>query len=354
MSKPADVQKVFRKTAKSGKVDYAATVLLNETPLTRLEARALFIPHSDRSELMLKVEGFRRRKGQPWVVEEKRTLDLSELACIRLLNVLQTHLPVASQPATGDFLVIRVANGEAHLDGQDPQELVSALTQVLSQEELAKHLATTELTHELATALRGSIRLSEMRAAVADLRATLDRGEALEQVYQAWCEKHCWAFGNAYVVRDDVRAISTGDNLDLVLPTVIAGYRDIVELKRPDKDVLLFDAAHKNYYLSADVSRAIGQSHRYLDILHDAAKHGLLDHREVVAYHPRATIVIGRSHTWTDDQQRALHGLNRRMNGISVMTYDHLLAQGKRLIEMMIPNPSEPIAAQPIDADIPW
>ena len=156
------------------------------------------------------------------------------------------------------------------------------------------------------------------------------------------------------MVRDEVRAISTGDNLDLLLPNVIAGYRDIVELKRPDKEVLLYDAAHKNYYFSADVSRAIGQCHRYLDILHQAAKDGLLDHKEVVAYHPRATIVIGRSHGWTDEQQRALHGLNRRLHGISVMTYDHLLAQGERLIEMMSPAEGADAESAVEEDDIPW
>ena len=46
---------------------------------------------------------------------------------------------------------------------------------------------------------------------------------------------------------DDVREISAGDTIDLLLPTVISGYRDIVELKRPDGKVLLYDNAHKNY-----------------------------------------------------------------------------------------------------------
>lgn len=151
-----------------------------------------------------------------------------------------------------------------------------------------------------------------------------------------------------------MRSISTGDNLDLLLPNVIAGYRDIVELKRPDKEVLLHDAAHKNYYFSADVSKAVGQCHRYLDILHDAAKKGLLDHEEVVAYHPRATIVIGRSNTWNAEMQRALHGLNCRMHGISVMTYDHLLAQGERLIEILSPAASDAAAPSLEDDDIPW
>lgn len=356
MNKSGEVQKVVRKTASSGKVDYAPPVVLNETSKSKLHALAWFIPHSDgRTEFSLKLEGFVKSKDQPWVEDKAKTLTLSEAASLQLLKYLQTHLPVAAQSETGEFILIRVANGEANLTGHDPQELVGALTKVLSQSELVGHLSSTELTHELSAALRVSIRLSEMRSAVAELRANLGRGEAGEQTYQAWCEKHCWAFGNAYVVRDEVRAVSTGDNLDLLLPNVIAGYRDIVELKRPDKEVLVYDAAHKNHYFSADVSRAIGQCHRYLDILHEAAKDGLLDHKEVVAYHPRATIVIGRSNTWSDEQQRALHGLNRRLHGISVMTYDHLLAQGERLLEMMAPPMDDTTpAAFDADDDIPW
>jgi len=351
-----DVQKVVRKTAGSGKIDYAPPVVLNETSKSKLHAMAWFIRRSDgRTEFSLKLEGFLKPKNNPFIEDKAKTLTLSETASLQLLKYLQTHIPVAAQADAGEFILIRVSNGEASLTGHDPQVLVGALTKVLSQAELVQHLSTTELTHELSTALRGSLRLSEMRSAVADLRASLGRGEASEQVYQTWCEKHCWAFGTAYVVRDDVRAISTGDNLDLLLPNVIAGYRDIVELKRPDKDVLVYDSAHRNYYFSADVSRAIGQCHRYLDTLHEVAKDGLRDHKEVVAYHPRATVVIGRSHQWNEEQHRALHGLNGRLHGITVMTYDHLLAQGERLLEMMTPSEDAPaIASDDSDGDTPF
>ncbi|MCI0564535.1 MAG: DUF4263 domain-containing protein, partial [Nitrososphaera sp.] len=140
---------------------------------------------------------------------------------------------------------------------------------------------------------------------------------------------------------DAVRDISPGDRLDLLLPTVISGYRDIVELKRPDVPVLLFDTAHRNFYFSADVSKAIGQCHRYLDVLHEVASKGLRDHPEIVAYHPRAIIVIGRSAGWSEDKLRALHGLNRRLTGVTIMTYDHLLAQGERLVEILSATPRE-------------
>lgn len=349
------LQRLERKKAKSGKVDYAPMVVLHETSRTRLNALALFIPHTDYTEFNLKLEGFTKQADKAWQLDKLKSMNLSEPASRELLKFLQAHLPLAEQAESGEFILLRVASGEADLGAHDPQEIVAALTKVLGQKELVSHLAGTELSHELSTAIRGAIRISEMRSAVAELREFLDTGQVNEHAYQKWCEDHCWAFGNAYVMRDEVRNISTGDSLDLMLPSVIAGYRDIVELKRPDKDVLVHDPNHRNYYFSSEVSKAIGQCHRYLDVLHEEAENGLRDHREVVAYHPRATIVVGRSHSWEPEQQRALHGLNRRLHGISVMTYDHLLAQGERLLDMMSPKQVAGGSVMIDDPDeIPW
>jgi len=322
-----------------------------------------FIPHSDHTELAIKLITY--SKAPPptdWVVIEQKSISIGEASSRKLLAALRTHLAVAESGESGDFLVIRVAEGTAQLGTHDPARVAAALTKVLSQDEIVQHLQGTELSTEFIAAFRGAIRLNEMRAAVAQLRQFLDGGEVSEPVYQDWCEKHSWAFGNAYVMRDDVREISTGDTLDLMLPSVIAGYRDIVELKRPSMEVLYYDEAHRNFYFSADVSKAIGQCHRYLDVLHEVASNGLRDHPEVVAYHPRAIVVIGRSIRWEEARLRALHGLNRRLSGITVMTYDHLLAQGERLVEMLAPkgeSPSDdPFASDPefnpFDEDIPF
>lgn len=219
--------------------------------------------------------------------------------------------------------------------GHDPEAVANAILRVLGQRDIARHLTSKELGTELVNAFRGAIRLQELRSAVATLRQHLDADVVDEQVYQEWCEQHTWAFGNAYVMRDEVRNISAGDRLDLLLPTVIAGYRDIVELKRPDMKVLGWDRDHTNWHWSVATSQAVGQCHRYLDVLHEEAAKGLRDHPEIVAYHPRATIVIGRSKGWNPEKLRTLHGLNRRMNGITIMTYDQLLAQGERLVQIV-------------------
>lgn len=62
----------------------------------------------------------------------------------------------------------------------------------------------------------------------------------------------------------------------------------------------------------------------------------------------KAIIVIGRSKEWDPAKKRALHGLNQRLHCISIMTYDHLLAQGERMLQMLS-APSESSPPQGID-----
>lgn len=358
MEEPQEsLETVLRRTAKSGNVSYGAPIVLHETSKSRVQFIPFFIPHSDGTTLACKIATEAKSKSPMLglVYLDKKSVSLQESAARVLLQALKTHLKVAEADQDGDFIVLPVSGGTANLSTHDPMLVARALSNALSEPEIAKHLEGVELSAEVLAAFRGAIRLKEMKGAVEALRGHLEAGDADESVYQEWCEKHTWAFGNAYVVRDDVRNISTGDRLDLLLPTVIAGYRDLVELKRPDMNVLNWDKAHRNYYFSAELSSAIGQCHRYLDVLHEVAAKGLLDNPEIVAYHPRAIIVIGRSHGWDSAKHRALHGLNRRLSGITVMTYDQLLAQGERLVQMVGQPPTEETPSESEwDDDIPF
>jgi hypothetical protein len=357
-----DFEAIRIRQAKSGKVSFSDPIVLRDSSKRQVVVVPFFIPRTDHTELAIKIVSYlKQRPPISWTVIEEKSVSLSEEASRKLLSALQTHLKVAETGEGGSFLLIRVSEGTANLTEHDPAKVAKALTSVLGQPEIVEHLKNTELSAELLTALRGAIRLSEMRRAVSQLREFLVAGESDEDVYQTWCEKHSWAFGNAYVLRDSVRDISAGDRLDLLLPTVIAGYRDIVELKRPDMRVMNWDEAHRNHYFSSEVAKAIGQCHRYLDVLHEMAAQGLRDHPEIVAYHPRAIIVIGRSNDWDVSKLRDLHGLNRRLSGIMIMTYDQLLAQGERLIDILSPRQESRQNSQDlqhewtdVDEDIPF
>ncbi len=353
------LQTIRRREAKSRRVSFSDPIILHETQKKRVVLVPFFIPRSDGSDLAVKIVSY--RKTEPpltWGYVENKSISLNESASRKLLVGLKSHLRVAEEAADGSYILIKTPGGTAQLGENDPATVASVLMKVLSSKEIVNHLSETNLTNELISAFRGAIQLKEMREAVSKLRLHLDAGETNEQIYQTWCEQHTWAFGNAYVMRDEVRNISIGDRLDLLLPTVISGYRDIVELKRPDNRVLAFDSQHNNYFFTISVSQAIGQCHRYLDVLQEAAAQGLMDHPEIVAYHPRAIIVIGRSNDWGQENLKALHGLNSRLNGITIMTYDQLLAQGERLIEMLSSGSSEEASDEelsiPDDDDFPF
>ncbi len=336
------IRTIDRKLASSEKVSYSESIVIHETRSSRLVLVPFYIPRSAGTQLAIKLVTY--KKSPPpadWAIIEEKSISMKEETARRLYVELKGLFAIAQEEEDGSYVLIRVTEGTAQIGTHDPAAVAAALTKVLSSEEIVKHLGSSELSEELINAFRGAIRLKEMRSAVATLREYLNNGEVSENIYQKWCEEHSWAFGNAYVMRDEARDISAGDRLDILLPTVISGYRDIVELKRPDQSALLYDEAHRNYYYSADVSRAIGQCHRYLDVLHEVAGEGLRDHPEIVAYHPRAIIVIGRSNDWAREKLKALHGLNRRLSGVTVMTYDQLLSQGERLVEILSHSPRD-------------
>jgi hypothetical protein len=325
-----------RQQAASGNVEYGNTVVLHESNMTRVDLVPFYIPHSDHTGLKLKIVTY--RKAQPpksWMDVEEKSVTLSEDAVSVLLAELPKLHAMANEADVGEYLTIRVEDGIAALEDLDPEAVTSAILNVLSQKEIVSHLSGRRLDAELVKALQYSVRLSEMESAMADLRQMLDGGVALEREYQAWCEQHPWAFGNQFVVTDEVRSISTQDQVDMLMPRIAAGYRDIVELKRPDREVLLYDVTHRDYFFTRDVSMAIGQCHRYLDVFTEVASKGLLGYEQIVAYHPEATIVVGRSAGWDDEKIKALHGLNSRLSGIRVITYDYLLAQGGSLVSYL-------------------
>lgn len=331
---PVDISVITRRQASSGNVSYGDSVLLHDSTVMKIVMVPFFIARTEGTELSVKLITYRKSKLH-WFEIEGNAVTLKEPAARSLLKALNAHLAVADHEGDGGYIAIKMVDGVADVGHADPELVAKAVISVLEKQDIAKHLVGAELSSALLQAFRGAIRLKEMATAIEALRNHLHQGEYLEAVYQEWCSKHSWAFGNAYVLTDEVREISPGDNLDLLLPSVLTGFRDIVELKRPDMDVLLRDKGHKNYYFSSDVSKAFGQVHRYLDVLADVAANGLLDHPEIVAYKPRAVIVIGRSDNWGEGKLRALHGLNSRHHGITIMTYDQLLAQGERLIELL-------------------
>ena len=326
---------VRRRTARSGQIDYGPPVAIHSSRATRILFVPYYIPHDSGPP---RLAGFLQRRipdsetGE-WVDQERINLDQDDVAS--LVRVLEEHTAVAQRGTIGDFVLVPVERGVADVGSLDAATVSRVVAALLADPSVIERLVAKDLDDDMALVLRGALRLEELRRAVAELEGDLERGIADEHVYQTWCQRHSWAFGLAYVDADRLRRISAGDDVDLLLPSVLAGLRDIVELKRPDFEVIRWDETHRDFYWSPEAAKAIGQATRYIEILHDEARQGLRDHPEVAAYYPRAIVVIGRSAGWDEAKYRGLRALNDRLHGITIMTFDQLMAQGRRLLDII-------------------
>ncbi len=327
---------VNKKQAKGNdNIEYGEVSVLHASNQSEIALLPFFVKHSDPTkerDLCIKITKGKKKAG---IVLPECEINMKEKAILALRDKLNELLALKKIPENGNFLLVRIGNEQqVDLSGLDTSDVAKALISVLENEDVIEQIDAIDFSDNLAFAFRNSIRIKSLVKAMDELEAALET-ESSEQYYQEWCERNGWIFGNQYVMKDTERRISRNDNVDLLATSVVSGFRDIIELKKPTFAVLVNDTSHDSYYFSAEVSKAIGQCHRYLDVFSEEAVAGLRDNREIVAYHPRATIVIGRSNNWTENQHRTLHGLNSRMNGISVLTYDHLLLQGRRLVDML-------------------
>jgi hypothetical protein len=322
------LRSVSKKAGPRGDIGSTEFVVLRDGPRTHIAARAWFVQRSSgKTDTLLKLMKLRKTAKAPGPVSPDATITL-KTGEVSVLHDLLHQFTALSAEQEGHYVVVPLdVSARA-----DADEMARKVATVLRQPDVAARLAEIGLPADAAAVLHGAARISELRSAVAELREHLDGGRHLESVYQDWCERYSWAFGNAYVARDDVRHTALGDQVDLLMASAGNGFRDVFELKRPNMAVISWDKTHKSWYWSSDTAKAIGQCHRYLDNLHRTAQKGLDDHPEVVAYYPRAFVVIGRSADWAEAQHRGLQGLNARLHSITVMTYDQLLAQAETLL----------------------
>lgn len=347
---------IKKKAAKHNEnIEVGEKTILHNSRNASITLTPFFIKHSDPSaerDLSIKITRHETSKSST----EDCTINLQQDATLLLRDRLNELLELKKVPDNGNFIIINLGDKKPiDLSGKNSSEVAEALISILDNEEIRSQIDTLDFSENLSFAFRHSIHLKSLERAMSELEMALNTIDE-EQYYQEWCEKNGWIFGNQYIMNDKVRGITASDKVDFLATSVLSGFRDVIELKKPSFHVLHEDSSHNSFYFSSEVSKAIGQCHRYLDVFSEAASKGLIDHDEIIAYHPRATIIVGRSNDWSKEKHKALHGLNCRLNGISVLTYDHLLLQGKRLIEILKNTPSEEIIDEIpiIDDDLPF
>lgn len=328
-------RKTVRQETGNKRVDVGETHTIRGTNQTNLQVFDQFIRRSSGDAYIPKLRYWKARKGE-FLLGFPAEFSLSHDEAVNLHAVLAQGLAVAAQGEVGEFLTLSLPGSMGDLvSDQDPNAVAELVAPLLSGRGMLAALTRIPDARSLIVGIETAARVIELESGVQQLTAMLEGGVVDEQSYQDWCEEHWWAFGPVYVARDEVRTIAIGDNVDLLMERTSSGLRDVFELKRPDMPVINYDPSHKSYYWSSDSAKALGQCHRYLDALHEGAARGLRDNPRVVAYHPRASVVIGRSIDWDAEKNRQLHGLNSRLHGLAVMTYDDMLGQAKQMVKVL-------------------
>ncbi len=113
---------------------------------------------------------------------------------------------------------------------------------------------------------------------------------------------------------------------------------DIIEIKTHLANVLKWDSSHKNFYFSAEISKAITQSKNYMDsVIRDRFKNPS-DKRNITQfteeenlYHPRSIIIMSSmnkltNHGGEDDKlRRDFTKLRNGLHDIEILTFDEIL-----------------------------
>ena len=130
---------------------------------------------------------------------------------------------------------------------------------------------------------------------------------------------------------------------DYLFPT-IDGFIDILEIKKPEHEVIGADSSHPgSFSWSSECNKAIGQVTNYLyemelnqlqlrDRINE--KYGDVLESEVRIVRPRAFILIGQSDNWNRNMKDGFRRLNHTLHGIQVLTYTELLNRGQHIIQL--------------------
>jgi hypothetical protein len=153
-----------------------------------------------------------------------------------------------------------------------------------------------------------------------------------EKVFQNWIEKNLWVFGIEYIRKHDERKIALSSEADLLMETV-DGYLDLIELKRPNHELLKFDSSHKCYYPHSDLSNVIGQSLHYIQKLF-LYKQVIEEEYKVKVIMPRVKIIAGRNNDFNSEQKKTLRMLNSHLVSIQIITYDDIVSYGNLLVKV--------------------
>lgn len=148
------------------RLSHGPTVVLYETSRKRIEYKPFYIRRTNGTDLAIKIVAVHKAKGE----EKTNKVSMNQASAQALLQILRAQKEIATKNEEGEFIVIRVKNGDAIVSDCDSSKLASAMANILRQKDVAEHLVSQELGTDLISMLRGVMRLQQLRSAIMELR----------------------------------------------------------------------------------------------------------------------------------------------------------------------------------------
>lgn len=167
-------------------------------------------------------------------------------------------------------------------------------------------------------------------------------GSRSESWWQNYIHKNILIIQQGYIHAIEKMNISIGSTKfpDYSLITH-DGFLDILEIKRPNTDLLLFDKSHSNYYWHGEITKAISQVENYIENISkhsDAVRSYIKDNLKIEqkVVRPRGIILAGDSSNFTEQKQKDdFRLLSQSAKNILFLTYDELVTRLENYIEVL-------------------
>lgn len=310
-----------------GGVDYLIAILKDKAQ-TITRAGFWKIKHaSGKEDINLKLGRYKKIFGIDKVVEKyspksELTLDNEELQSL-LQFIGENYQPF--KDGAKQYIPVDETFGETSLEN------LKAIFSNPNKEKLLNFIIENDILPE---ELFYDLQYRERVKAVNEFEEMLNKN-LVENDWQAWFKKNSWILGSEFVKILDERDIDT-DNISDYLMQAYDGFLDIIEIKRPSKDLQFFASTkdHDNYIPSSDLVKAITQSVKYIYELERESNSDKFIKRVsgVKTIKPRCVLIFGRSNEWNDDQREAYRILNASYHDLNILTYDHVLSRAKRIL----------------------
>ena len=288
----------------------------------RSSSRAVFFRNTHQTTgekiVSLKIARYRKVNGTFYEKQDKSiTLSCGEID--KLIEYIQEY-----------YAPLNTGMSEFISVDKDAAELFAKVRDLgIPDAEVVKKLHESGiLTENLSVAITAA----ERNRAVSEFEQAISSGYP-ESYWQDWFSRNKWVLGSEYLNILPERDIDVTDIADYLM-RAIDGFRDVVEIKRPDLPFWTRPDSHGNLCPSSQLTAAITQCLNYLYKIELQSNSVEFMERveDTKTVKPQCMLVYGRSVDWDDNELKSLRILNAAYHQLHIITYDQLLMRAKLLL----------------------